>query len=149
MLVGADGPELAATRELIVELKLTPQVELRVNVPHQQIPGLMQAADLFALPSRSEPFGIVLLEAGAAGLPVIASRTGGIAELLEHEKTGLLIPSDDESALFEALRRLLCDRDYAGRLAAAWHSRVLANWSWERTTLHYLRAAGLSTSTGK
>jgi glycosyltransferase involved in cell wall biosynthesis len=143
VLVGGEGPQLAATRELIAALNLASKVEVHVNVPHEQIPAFMQDADLFVLPSRVEPFGIVLLEAGAARLPVIASRVGGIPELLEHERTGLLVPPDDEYALFAAIHKLLTDKEYAAQLAAAWHSQVLANWSWEQTARGYLQAAGL------
>jgi glycosyltransferase involved in cell wall biosynthesis len=145
VLVGAAGPQLNGTRELIAALNLESKVEVHVNVPHERIPSLMQGADLFVLPSRVEPFGIVLLEAGAAGLPVIASRVGGVPELLEDGRTGLLIAPDDEDALFAALHKLLTDKEYAAQLAAAWHSQVLTNWSWEQTTRGYLQTAGLKT----
>src|ERR1700676_4588392 len=100
----------------------------------------MAQADLFGLPSRSEPFGIVLLEAGAAGLPVIATRVGGIPELIEDGLTGVLVPPDDLVALEGAMRRLLTDITDANRLAQAWHKKVITTWSWERTCRQYLSA---------
>jgi glycosyltransferase involved in cell wall biosynthesis len=132
-LVGAEGPALAETRMLISGLGLAQSVELHVNAPHEQVPAFMQAADIFVLPSRLEPFGIVLLEAGVSGLPVIATRVGGIPELIEHEQTGLLIAPDDAAALESAIRRLMADRPLAEALARRWQQRVLATWSWRTT----------------
>lgn len=76
------------------------------------IPNVRQylsAADLFLMPSRKEGFPLALLEAGYAGLPVIASRTGGIPEIIEHEKNGLLIGPNDVAALAGTIDELLKD----------------------------------------
>ena len=74
---------------------------------HQkEVAKLMSAADVFVLPSVREAFGLVLLEAAAAGVPVIATRVGGIPEIIEDFKTGLLVPSENAEALVEALRKL-------------------------------------------
>ena len=140
VLVGADGPELASIRALVDRLGLQQQVEFHVTVPHERIPEFMERADVFVLPSRSEPFGIVLLEAGAAGLPVVATRVGGIPELIEHGKTGLLVPPDDPVKLERAIRLLLTDAAAADNLALAWQERALSNWSWELTCRKYLDA---------
>ena len=97
-LVGAEGPDLSHTRELIQQLELTGCTELHLNVRHEDVPDFMKGTDLFVLPSRKEPFGIVLLEAGASMLPVIAARVGGIPELIENGVTGLLIEPDNPAA---------------------------------------------------
>ena len=75
--------------------------------------------DLFVLPSLNEGMGRALIEAMAAGLPVIASRVGGIPAVVSHEKTGLLVPPGDAGALAEALRRLLDRPEWAGQLGLA------------------------------
>jgi glycosyltransferase involved in cell wall biosynthesis len=139
VLIGADGPLLRQTRALIQELGLEKQVELHVNVPHDQLPRFMEKAELFILPSRVEPFGIVLLEAGAAGLPVVATQVGGIPELIEHERTGLLISPDSVEELALAMRRLIENPDLAGELGRKWHERVIATWSWDITCQKYLQ----------
>ena len=138
VLIGADGPLLLPTRQLIQKLQLEKQVKLHVNVPHHQLPAFMAGADLFILPSRTEPFGIVLLEAGAAGLPVIATHVGGIPELLEHERTGLLIAPDSVDELLLALRRLIENPLLAHQLADSWHQRVINTWSWGISCEKYL-----------
>jgi glycosyltransferase involved in cell wall biosynthesis len=59
---------------------------------------------IFVLPSRYEPFGIVLLEAGSFGVPVIASRVGGIGEIISHNSTGRLCESEDVGSLADVIR---------------------------------------------
>jgi len=138
-LVGAAGPELAGVRALVTELGLEGHVKLHVDVPHEQLPPFFGRADVFVLPSRAEPFGIVLLEAGAAGLPVVASAVGGIPELIEDGVTGLLVPPDDVASLEQALRTLLVEPARADRLAEAWHRKAVTTWSWDRTCAQYLK----------
>ena len=139
VLIGASGPMLEDTRLLIKDLQLENRVELHVNVPHGRLPEFMAQADLFVLPSRAEPFGIVLLEAGAAGLPVVATRVGGIPELLEHERTGLLVAPDSVEELEQAMRRMVENPELARELANRWQERVMATWSWEITCEKYLK----------
>ncbi len=131
LLVGSSGPQLEKTRALVRELQLENRVRMEVDLPHDRIPAIMANADLFVLPSRLEPFGIVLLEAGVVGLPVIATRVGGIPELLVDGETGLLVKPDATDELAHAIRRLLKDPELADRLAAAWHAQVMAHWTWE------------------
>ena len=75
--------------------------------------------DLFVLPSLNEGMGRALVEAMAAGLPVIASRVGGIPAVISHEHTGLLVPPGDAGALADAIRRLLDRPDWAKQLGLA------------------------------
>lgn len=81
--------------------------------------ALMGGFDLFVLPSLNEGMGRVLVEAMAAGVPVVASRTGGIPDLVRHAETGLLVEPGDEAGLAAAVSRLLSNRDEAARFAAA------------------------------
>lgn len=140
VLAGGAGPELTSIRALVSQLGLQQHVEFEVTVPHERIVELMEQADVFVLPSRSEAFGIVLLEAGASGLPVVATRVGGIPELIDHGTTGLLVPPDDPVELERAIRLLLTDAATADRLAQAWHERAVSNWNWEQTCRKYLGA---------
>jgi phosphatidylinositol alpha-1,6-mannosyltransferase len=92
------------------------RVELLGPVDHETLPALYAAADLLVLPARDaeaeadpETFGIVCLEAAACGLPVLATRTGGIPEAVDDERSGLLVDPDDPRALAAAWRRLADD----------------------------------------
>jgi glycosyltransferase involved in cell wall biosynthesis len=81
-------------------------------------PGLMRHLDVLVLPSRDEPFGTVLAEAMAVGTPVVATRVGGLPEVVEDGVTGALVPPDDPAGLAEAVLRVLDRRDELGRAAA-------------------------------
>lgn len=82
------------------------------------VPALLAGLDVFVHPSvRPEPFGRAVAEAQAAGVPVVASRCGGIPEILEHERTGLLVPPGDPEALAGAIGALLGDPDRAATMA--------------------------------
>jgi glycosyltransferase involved in cell wall biosynthesis len=80
---------------------------------------IMQIFDIFVLPSLNEGMGRVLVEAMAAGKPVVASRVGGIPDLVKDEKTGLLVPPGDENALANAIMRLANNRTEARRMGTA------------------------------
>ena len=76
-------------------------------------------AGIYALPSLSEGSPNVILEAMAAGLPIAATRAGGVPEILEDDATGLLVPTQNSQALAEALRKLLLSEELRRRLASA------------------------------
>ncbi len=88
------------------------------------------AIDLFALPSRSDSFGIVFLEAWANGLPCVAYRTGGVAEVVRHEQDGLLVDCGEVTELAQALRRLVADAGYRGYLGRTGQVRVRRDYGW-------------------
>jgi glycosyltransferase involved in cell wall biosynthesis len=143
ILVGADGPQLAAVSQRIDDLNLRDSVEMLVGIPHDQVPQQMGRADIFVLPSRSEGLPLVLIEAGAAGLPIVATTVGGVPEILNDHETALLIPPDDPVALAEALKKLLVDPAFADNLAAEWQRQATTKWTWERTCRDYVSAAGV------
>ena len=86
--------------------------------------------DVFALPSRSDSFGLVLLEAWVNGCPNLAYRAGGIAEIIHHEKDGLLVSCGDVDQLAAGLARLVRDASLRERLAAHGRARALAEFDW-------------------
>jgi glycosyltransferase involved in cell wall biosynthesis len=88
--------------------------------------------DIFALPSRHEPFGIVILEAWSAGKAVVASAVGGLRDLIADGDTGLLIPPGEPAVLAGALRRLLASSELRLRLGEAGRQLAQAQYSWAR-----------------
>jgi glycosyltransferase involved in cell wall biosynthesis len=100
-------------------------VTVRENVPHQEVMLAWKHCGFGVVPSLCpEAFGQVAAEAGAMGKAVIASKTGGLAELVQHEKTGLLVPPGDVEALAGAMRRLLADPGFTAKLGAAGRNRA-------------------------
>ena len=96
------------------------------------VPARLADADLFVLPSRSEAFPNAVLEAMAAGLPIVASGVGGIRELIADDRTGLLVPAGDPPALADRLCRLMADPALAARLGDAARDDAHARYSFER-----------------
>jgi glycosyltransferase involved in cell wall biosynthesis len=96
------------------------------------VPKRLREADVFVLPSRSEAFPNAILEAMAAGLPIVATAVGGIRELVEHERTGLLVPPDDPARLAAAICRVLDRPALAVTLGAAAREHTLARFDFDR-----------------
>ena len=89
------------------------------------------------MPSREESFGLVALESGLMGRPVIASRVGGLPEVVQHGETGLTVPRDDPEAMAAAAVRLLREPDRARRFGEAARERGLSTFSLDRYVDQY------------
>jgi glycosyltransferase involved in cell wall biosynthesis len=128
MFVG-DGPEKNRLMELAARFNLNRQV---IFLPDQEdIPGLLPALDVLAIPSLYEGMPNVALEAMAAGLPVVASQVGGTCEVVVDGETGLLVPASDVKMLTAALLRLIDDPALRTRLGEAGRRRVCEHFSQE------------------
>ena len=98
----------------------------------EDVPALLAAADLYVLPSRSEAFPNGAIEAMAAGLPVVASGVGGLRDLIEHGRTGILVPPCDPETLASAIRSVIDNPAVAQRLGASARAEVSGRYSFER-----------------
>jgi glycosyltransferase involved in cell wall biosynthesis len=96
------------------------------------VPERLATADMFVLPSRSEAFPNALLEAMAAGLPVVASSVGGVLELVENGRNGFLVPAGNAFALADRICRLMADPSLGRRLGVAARADVEARYSFDR-----------------
>jgi glycosyltransferase involved in cell wall biosynthesis len=92
----------------------------------------LAAADIFVLPSRSEAFPNAVLEAMAAGLPIVASGVGGIPELIDDNRTGLLVPAGESEVLADRIRRVMTEPALATRLGDAARVEAAARYSFDR-----------------
>lgn len=142
-MIGATGPTIDFVQRLANEFG--DRVRMLVDIPHDRLSEYFCDSDLFVLPSRSEPFGIALVEAGAARLPVVASRVGGIPEFLHHGRNALLVEPEDPRGLADAVARVLSDAELADSLARTWHSEA-TKFTWRKTTEGFLDGLGWAQS---
>jgi glycosyltransferase involved in cell wall biosynthesis len=100
-------------------------------LPARDVADFYAAIDVFSMPSRTDSFGIVFLEAWANARPVVAAAAGGVVEVVKHDQNGLLVPFGDVARLAEAIGLLLADRATARRLGDAGHALVTRGYTWD------------------
>lgn len=133
--VAGDGPCMPEARETIQRLDLTDHVQLLGEC--RDVPAVLRQASLFVLSSRTEGISLTLLEAMACGLPVVATRVGGNAEVVLDGETGLLVPAGDVQQLADAVARLWRNPDEAQRYGLAGRERVVQHFDIERMVRQY------------
>ena len=137
LVVVGDGPDMATLVALASELGVAGRVEFVGRVSDERLRQEYALASMFVLPAivdargDTEGLGVVLLEAMNSRIPVIASDAGGIVDIVEHEKTGLLVPPGDVFALAGAIRRLASDGPKAKALGEAGYRRLVERFSWD------------------
>ncbi|MCX6812864.1 MAG: glycosyltransferase family 4 protein, partial [Candidatus Berkelbacteria bacterium] len=132
-----DGPEREKLLSDIKELDLESRVQLlgKIDKPRKYLGSW----DLFVLPSLSETFGLVILEAFAAGIPVIASNVGGIPELITNGKNGYLVPSADPEKLAKAISYLLVEKKARESLVQEASKTLKEKYDWSKIILEIER----------
>lgn len=141
VLAGQENPAHNGTPRRIARVAREHGVAGRVHMLGQRadVPRILDTLDLFAHPSRAEPFSLAILEAMAHGLPVVAWREGGPAELVVDGETGILVEPMDVDGLTRALERLLADQPLRAALGKAGRKRARATFSPEVVGASFLR----------
>lgn len=126
------GPQEAELRRLAKDLGIGERVDFRGAVAHAQVPEELRRLDVYAAFSRadSESFGVAVIEASACGLPVVVSRVGGLPEVVEEERTGIIVPRDDAQAAGRALKRLADSTALRHAMGHAGRVRVEQLYGW-------------------
>jgi O-antigen biosynthesis protein len=119
-------------RELTGAAADMPNVHVVGEVPHERVTSYLRAADIFVLPSRDEALPISMLEAMHYGKGVVAANVGGVAEVVEHEANGLVVPAEDAPALAAAIERMARDTELRARLGARARDTFEADLTIER-----------------
>jgi phosphatidylinositol alpha-1,6-mannosyltransferase len=154
LLVAGGNPEgaLAHTDDFYAEVEaavrasgLEDRVVITGRLSDDEMVAAFQLANVFVLPVVPTPgdmegFGIVLLEAGAAGLPVVATAVGGVIDAVEDGATGCLVPAGDYAAMSDAIVRLLTDSELAASYGARGRARALGEYSWPQISRRYVDA---------
>lgn len=129
--IAGDGPERDALEAQVKMHNLTNNIELLGSCSQEEVRSLLARSKVFCLPSLGDSVGVATMEAMAMGVPVVSTTVKGIPELVEHGKSGLLVPPGDAEALGNALRRLLLDADYRNKLSVAAFKDVSQNFNQE------------------
>lgn len=138
VLIGRSGETEIALRSLAEELGVGDKVAIIKDLAHRKVTAILKKAVIFALPSRTESFGIVILEAGIFNVPVVASAVGGIPEILQDGVNGYLVPPDDPDALGAKLAFLLRDRVERERLSRNLQCHVRESFDWVHAYRRYM-----------
>lgn len=132
-LVG-DGPTKEALQQRVLDLGLSAEISFKGTLPHTEVPGWLSGLDALVLPCRRDEKGdmdgipVVLMEAMASGVPVVATAISGIPELIDDGTTGLLCEPESDEALADALKRLLADPELRQRLCENGRGKVEAEF---------------------
>lgn len=143
LLIIGDGPERKALEKMAQQILPQDRQQVRFCGAIPQAARYLRAFDVCVVPSLQEGFGLVALEAMAAGVPVIASHTGGLGELIRHAETGLLVPPADPLSLAQALRQLYFYSDWRKEMARRGREQAqpfLQQGRMVEETLHVYRA---------
>jgi len=134
-LIGTDRPHCPGDRTHAQWIQdelpeaVRQQIRLAGRLPQEQVNQLLQTADVFIAPSRYESFGLIYPEAMRWGIPVIGCNVGGVSEIIQNEKSGMLIPPESPDAIVQALHRLLRDESLRQQLGTAGRKRVESDFS--------------------
>jgi glycosyltransferase involved in cell wall biosynthesis len=138
LVVAGTGPEESMLKKLVVDLKVEQRVEFKGFVPHSELPALLHASDTFIRPSRSEGQGASFIEAMAAGLPVIATQVGGIADFLFDAKrnpgqptTGWAVDVDSLEQIAAAVNDIVSNPSKAAAVVETAKALAVQKYDWD------------------
>jgi glycosyltransferase involved in cell wall biosynthesis len=137
-----NGRWLSHLNELAARLGISQRVDFLENQPQSHVASLMREAACLAHSANDEPFGLVVIEAGACGAPVIATRVGGIAEIVSSPELGKLIEPGDSAALANAIKTVIDDPVNARAMAERFKAHIARQFSVDAMTLGYLSHFG-------
>jgi glycosyltransferase involved in cell wall biosynthesis len=141
-----DGPDRAALAAQAAKAGISDRIDFEGWVARERIGDYYRSADVFVLPSRIEGMPNVVLEAMAHALPVVGTDVPGNRDLIDDERTGLLVPAENPAALAAALERVMLDGTLRERLGNAARDRIVTHHSWHASAAAYLQLGGLSLS---
>ena len=138
LVIAGDGGERAALEALAAKLGIEGRVHFTGPLDRAGVSSVLTRAAVFCMPSRVEPFGIVAIEAWAAGVPVVATSVGGASDFVTDGISGLLVDPKDTVTLSQALTRALHDSSFRGQVITA-GAKAAKAYTWPRITPQYVK----------
>jgi glycosyltransferase involved in cell wall biosynthesis len=132
LVIAGSGREKDDLSRQIQSLNITNSVFMVGRLTKEKVAQLMAAANVFVLPSKMESFGLTLLEASAAGVPVVCSNAGGIPEVFQDGFNALLYPPGDDNAMAKAIICLIQDKELAKKISAN-AMETASKYTWKMT----------------
>ncbi|MFZ3101750.1 MAG: glycosyltransferase [Desulfitobacteriaceae bacterium] len=130
--IAGDGAEKKKLQNLTTRLGLDQQVEWLGAIPNSEVAALYKSLDVVVVPSRQESFGVTAVEGSACGCPIIASRVGGLPEVVIDQETGLLIPPENVEELCLAMEFMIAHPEKRVLMGQAGRELVLKHYDWQR-----------------
>lgn len=131
VLIVGGGPQRKELEQRVQELNLSDVTTFTGNVPHDEVPTYLSALDVYVAPSRSESFGVSILEASACECPVVVSDAGGLPEVVKDGQTGIIVPREDVSATADAIMSLVRRPQARKKMGKAGRAWVSDKFSWD------------------
>jgi glycosyltransferase involved in cell wall biosynthesis len=132
LVIAGSGREADNLSQQVRDLNITDSVSLIGGLAKEKVAQLMAAANVFVLPSKAESFGLTLLEASAAAVPVVCSNAGGVPEVFQNGFNALLYPPGDDEAMAKAIVDLIRDRELARKISTN-AVETAKRFTWERS----------------
>lgn len=139
LTIAGTGTGEKTLKALTGNLILSHLVTFTGKIPHDQVPGLLRTFDIFMNLSKHESFGVSVLEASSCGIPVVATQTGGLAEVIEDHETGILVPVGDPERAAQAAEQLIADPALRELMGRKGRERVIQLFDWKSNVESMIR----------
>lgn len=131
LIIAGQGSLKAELINLARKLNIESKVTFVDQIPHNQVPKILNRLDIFVCLSRKESFGVSVIEASACGLPVVVSSVGGLPETLIDGKTGFIVKKEDPESATKAIEKLINEPKLRKKMGKAGRKFVINNYSWD------------------
>jgi glycosyltransferase involved in cell wall biosynthesis len=130
LLIVGDGPQRTELEAFVRDRGLGPVTTFVGAVPHAEVPSYLRTLDVYVAASRSESFGVAVVEASACGRPAVVTNVGGLPEVVRHGETGAVVPCEDPEATATALRRLVLDSELRASMGKVGRRYAIETYEW-------------------
>lgn len=138
LLIVGDGSQQIKYKNMVQELDLSSSTIITNKVPHDQVPLYLNMLSIYVALSKRESFGVAVIEASACCKPVVVSDVGGLPEVVQHQVTGFVVPTENPEAAAEAIKSLVEDKSLREAMGKNGRARVQKLYNWENNVLQMI-----------